>query len=255
MHKNRLKASSLRVLDGGARGAEGARGGSEGGELARAGERGVGRRAKSASRSADSSTATARSVVPSGLVTRRRSSAGSSPERHEQLRRAEEGPLDQLRACSRREALADRRLGELLDQEEHVGGAGAGDRAQRIQLRLGHLDDLADRLEERRARAPGRPRRARVPALTPGDRLADDRRACSASTGRPHVAGSSDSIVAMVTPAATLTTTASGLERDRRSRAAGRAPSRASRPTSTISAPSHGGAVRIRRRDSVAIAP
>ena len=54
--------------------------------------------------------AIARSVVPFGLVTRRRSSAGSDAGRREQLRRAEEGLLDHEPRLLVGEAQADRRL-------------------------------------------------------------------------------------------------------------------------------------------------
>ena len=114
-----------------------------------------GRRGPGGRRSAR--TAIARSVVPLGLVTRRRSSAGSSPDETSSSDAPRNVPLTSVRRLLGREALLDGGRGQRLDQEEHVGRTGPGDRAQRIQLRLRNLDDLADRLEQRADERRGRP--------------------------------------------------------------------------------------------------
>ena len=52
------------------------------------------------------------------------------------------------RASASANPLPDRRFGERLDEEEDVGRPRARDRRQRVDLRLGHLDDAADGLEQ-----------------------------------------------------------------------------------------------------------
>ena len=123
------------------------------------------------------------------------------------------------RACSSVKPRPIAVFGELLDEEEHVGGAGAGDRAERVDLRP----------PAPRAPSPTVSNSARTSAMS----LVASRAMPAASpvTPRPTTdgvfgierthrrCGTSASIVAMVTPAATLTTMASGVERVARSRA------------------------------------
>ena len=132
----------------------------------------------------------------------------------EQLRGAEEGLLDHEPRPAPRRSPVPGGLGELLDQEEDVGRAGARDRRQRVHLLLGHLDHGADGLEQRRARArcprptPGRRRRARSPPR----RTIDGRVRHRAEHRRSARATPTSSIV---TPAARLTTSASGSKASR----------------------------------------
>ena len=66
----------------------------------------------------------------------------------EQRGRADEGLLRHESRLGLGEPLADRGFGERLDEEEDVGRPRAGDRRERVDLRLGHLDDAAHGLEQ-----------------------------------------------------------------------------------------------------------
>ncbi len=167
------------------------------------------------------STAIARSVVPLGLVTPATQKLPRLLARGVEERRGpDERALREVARLLLREPLADRRLCEVLHEEVEVGGAGAGDRGERVDLRLGYLDDRADGLEEASHEGDVRRRGGRAgaspvtPLPTKAGVLGIARRT---TTSGPRISWK----VAMRTPAARLTTTAPVAERTR-SRAAGR---------------------------------